>query len=138
MITAIEELAPCGVFCGACPSIGKTCRGCSSEDRQQGRGSKWGCKVRNCCYNVEKVSFCGECGKFPCKIIGKKLLDTHPGEPAFKYRHEVPDNLARMKELGLDEYLEHERQRWSCPHCGGQVVFYHYKCRSCGKAVNVE
>lgn len=30
-----SALAPCGVFCGACPSYEKTCLGCASESKEQ-------------------------------------------------------------------------------------------------------
>jgi hypothetical protein len=35
-----NELAPCGVFCGTCPSYNKTCKGCASEDKEQARCGK--------------------------------------------------------------------------------------------------
>ena len=49
------ELAPCGVWCGACPSFKKTCLGCASEDPKQKRTSKWGCRIRVCAYDKEKI-----------------------------------------------------------------------------------
>ena len=137
MTTTIEELAPCGIFCGACPSFGAPCRGCSSDEPGQGGCNKQECPVRICCYQNEKVSFCGECGQFPCAIIREKHIDARPGEPACRYRHEIPENFATMKELGLDGYLARERRRWSCPDCGGRVHFFYYKCSKCGKIVNV-
>ena len=30
-----NELAPCGIYCGACPHYFRTCFGCSSEIREQ-------------------------------------------------------------------------------------------------------
>ena len=41
-----SEVAPCGVLCAACPSFGKTCLGCASENKNQNRISKWNCKIR--------------------------------------------------------------------------------------------
>lgn len=133
----IPELAPCGVYCGACPSFGKSCRGCADESREQGRSSKWGCKVRVCCYEQEQKDFCIECEKFPCKAHKKKLLDTHPEDPRFKYRHEVPANFSKMKEKGIDDYLRYQKERWACPSCGGTVYFYHYRCGRCKREVSV-
>lgn len=130
-----NELAPCGVFCGACPSFNKTCLGCASESKEQKRTSKWGCKIRYCCYNIEEKDFCIDCSKFPCSVINKKLLHSHPGEIKFKYRHEIPEIFKKLKELGVDDYLEFHKQRWSCPSCGSRVNFYHYKCSKCGKEV---
>lgn len=130
-----NELAPCGVFCGACPSFDTTCLGCPSESREQKRTSKWGCKIRKCCYEDKKIDFCCFCTQFPCKKINKKLLDSHPGEMKFRYRHEIPKNMEILKEMDLMDYLNYQNQRWSCPSCRGTVRFYHYKCDTCGKEV---
>jgi len=132
-----NELAPCGVFCGACPSFNKTCLGCASESKEQKRTSKWGCKIRDCCYNIEEKDFCIDCSKFPCKKYRKKLLDTHPGDQKFRYRHEIPEIFEKMKEMNIEGYFEYQKRRWSCPSCGGIVNFYHYKCSKCGKEVTV-
>jgi len=130
-----NELAPCGVFCGACPSFNKTCLGCASKSKEQKRTSKWGCKIRDCCYNIEEKDFCIDCIQFPCKKHRKKLLDTHQGDPKFRYRHEIPEIFKKMKEMSIEDYFEYQKQRWSCPSCGGIVNFYHYKCSKCGKEV---
>ncbi len=132
-----NELAPCGVFCAACPSFNTTCAGCASDSKEQRRTSKWGCRIRDCCYNIEEKDFCIDCSKFPCVRNRKKLLDTHPGDPKFRYRHEIPEIFTKMKEMGIDNYLEYQRRRWSCPYCGEMVHFYHYKCSECGKEVTV-
>ena len=132
-----NELAPCGVFCGACPSFNKSCLGCPSENKSQKRTSKWGCKIRKCCYNEKNLDYCCECPDFPCVKINKKLLDSHPGDNRFKYRHEIPKNIEKLKELGLKRYLDYQKTRWSCPTCGGTVHFYHYKCDKCGNEVSV-
>lgn len=137
MTIRIPEMAPCGVFCGACPSFGKTCLGCASENPAQKRRSKWGCKVRNCCYQEQALDFCCECSQFPCTKHKKKLLDTHPGDPRFTYRHEVPENFIMLGKLGLPAYLAAQQERWICPHCGGRVIFYDYRCLNCGEAVHV-
>jgi hypothetical protein len=71
----INELAPCGAFCGACPSFAKSCDGCSSENVGQKRTSKWSCIVRNCCYD-KNMSYCAECDQFPCAKLKKKIINT--------------------------------------------------------------
>ena len=68
-----DETAPCGIYCGACPSlkIRKTCLGCGSEDRKQKRKSKWSCGIRRCCFEDKNLNFCIDCADFPCKKIDK-------------------------------------------------------------------
>lgn len=128
-----NTLAPCGVFCEACPSYNKTCKGCGSDDKNQGRCSKWSCKIRNCCYNEKGLEYCIDCTQFPCRIIHKKLLDTHRDDPRFAYRHEIPEVFPKLRTMGLDSYLNFQTQRWKCDSCGGTTQFYLYKCRNCGK-----
>ena len=131
------ELAPCGVFCGACPSFSKTCLGCASQRKEQKRTSKWSCKIRKCCYEMKQLSFCGACSEFPCTKVNKKLIQSHPGDTRFRYRHETPENFAKLAELGVVDYLEYQQKRWTCPACGGKVYLYHYVCSNCGQVVEV-
>ncbi len=79
-----------------------------------------------------------DCESFPCGPHYKKLLNSHPGDPRFMYRHEIPENFRKLKELGPDRYIEYQRNRYSCPDCGGLVYMYHYQCSQCGKRVRVE
>jgi len=127
------ELAPCGVFCGACPAFGKTCKGCPSEDKAQSRKSKWGCKIRNCCYSEIGLDYCIDCSDFPCKVYRKKLLETHEHEDRYIYRYEIPEIFPKIKEMSIGDYIAFHKKRWKCDSCEGTIRFYHYTCDSCGK-----
>ena len=126
-----DETAPCGVYCGACPSIGKSCRGCGSHERKQNRKSKWACKIRNCCFDIKNLSFCFECDEFPCNFI-EKLKNSHPNESKFRYRHEIFDNLEKIKRLGVKNWIKEQEKKYKCPKCPGNMVWYDYKCKNCG------
>jgi hypothetical protein len=127
-----DELAPCGIFCGACPSFNKSCKGCGSEDKEQKRLSKFNCQIRVCCYTDMQLDFCIDCEQFPCKIIDKKLINSHPGDTRYTYRHEIPEILIKLKTMSLDNYVEFQTQRWKCKSCGGTIQFYIYNCNKCG------
>ena len=127
-----DSVAPCGVYCRACPSFKKSCNGCGSENRNQERKSKWGCRIRVCCFEKKNFSFCYECEEFPCKVHSKKLSASHKGDKRFQYRHEVPSNLERIKKIGVQKWLEEQKTRWQCPNCHGTIKFYHYTCSDCG------
>ena len=129
------ELAPCGVFCGACPSFGKSCKGCASEDTKQKRKSKWTCKIRNCCYSSKNTDFSIECSEFPCKELGRKLFNSHPNDPKFQYRHEIIQNLETLSELGMTDYLKYQYKMWECSSCGGRIHWYHYHCSQCNQEI---
>lgn len=128
-----NTLAPCGVYCGACPSFNKSCKGCACNDINQDRCSKWSCKIRDCCYNEKGLDYCIDCDEFPCKIINKKLFSTHKDDPRFTYRHEIPEIFAGLKNIDLENYLDFQKQRWICKECGGTIQFYIYKCNKCGR-----
>lgn len=130
-----DELAPCGVYCGACPSLGKTCLGCASENKNQKRISKWQCKVRVCCYETQKKNYCCQCPQYPCKILNKKLIESHPSDIRFQYRHEIVDNFKKMQSMTISQYLMYQKKKWACPDCGGIVYFYYYQCSKCGKEI---
>lgn len=132
-----NELAPCGVFCAACPSFNKTCLGCHSEIKEQNRKSKWNCKIRKCCYEEMKVDYCGFCRSFPCDKINKKLINSHKRDSKFKYRHEIPENMDKLKLLGVEKFIKLKSQEYSCPICHGIIYFYYYKCSQCGKELTI-
>jgi len=131
--TRNPELAPCGVFCGACPSFEHTCFGCPSEDRSQKRTSKWSCRIRRCCYETKNLNYCIHCTEFPCKTAKTRLLETHNRVPRFAYRHEIVRIFPKLIKLGEAEYHQYQIDRWVCPNCGGRVFFYEYRCRDCEK-----
>lgn len=130
--------APCGVYCGACPSFYKgTCYGCSSDDRTQKRTSKWGCKIRRCCVDEHKFDSCNQCSEFPCTLI-TRLQKSHLGDKKFRYREEIVDNLKRIKEIGEINWLKEQLNKYCCPKCGGLVAFYLYECLDCGYKMDLE
>jgi len=137
MLKRHDELAPCGVYCGACPSFGKTCLGCASESREQKRTSKWTCGIRRCCYDAKKLDYCIECDEFPCRTYRAKLLKSHVGDPRFRYRHEIPRIFPKLLKDGVEEFLRHQAERWSCPRCGGRVLFYLYECSRCKDRIEI-
>ncbi|MBN1821319.1 MAG: DUF3795 domain-containing protein [Prolixibacteraceae bacterium] len=128
-----NELAPCGIFCGACPSVNKTCLGCASNDKNQKRISKWACSIRICCYETKALDFCFECDEFPCKTYSKRLLTAHKSDPRFTYRFELPDLFKILKLNGPDSYYTFHKERWTCDDCGGTIRFYTYLCDGCRK-----
>ena len=127
-----DSSAPCGVYCGACPSFKISCNGCGSKDKKQKRSSKWGCKLRVCCFEKMNFKFCYECEGFPCKDYSKKLIECHKDDKRYRYRHESPSNLKRIKKVGVQKWLKEQKTRWQCHKCSGTIKFYHYECSDCG------
>ncbi|MGC9516431.1 MAG: DUF3795 domain-containing protein [Methanomicrobiales archaeon] len=126
-----DDAAPCGVFCGACPSYKISCLGCGSNNQKQKRKSKWGCKIRKCCFLDKDLNFCIDCQEFPCHLL-EKLKNSHPHDARFNYRHEIYDNLKAIKEIGVKSWLNDQYDKFKCPKCNGPIVWYKYKCKNCG------
>lgn len=126
------ECAPCGIYCGACPSFEISCRGCSAASPEQKRTSWQGCRIRQCCFSTHAFTTCAECDQFPCTLIHKKLINPHPEDPRYAYRREVTQNMAQFRQRGLADYLHYQQEKWRCPMCGGHMLFYAYRCRQCG------
>ena len=61
-----------------------------------------------------------------------KLRDSHLDDKRFHYRHELPNNLERIKKIGIKKWLREQKTKWQCPKCSGTIQFYHYKCSDCG------
>lgn len=125
-----NELAPCGIYCGACPHYFRKCFGCSSDITEQIQKGKWACRIRKCCYG-KQLTYCIECVEFPCPKFTQKLLDAHKDDPKYDFRHEAATNLRKMKEIGEKKYLLQNRNEWKCGNCGNRVVFFYYVCPVC-------
>ncbi len=129
-----EKISYCGLYCGACPSYQKkTCLGCRSNNKKQNRISKWGCKIRRCCIELKKIQYCGDCEDFPCKEIERKLINSHPGDARFNYRHKITDNMEEIAKLSLEKWSKEQEILWTCQDCGQPLMFYYNQCSSCGK-----
>ena len=129
----LEGIAPCGVTCFACPSYYKgTCKGCRSNAHQK-RSSKYGCRIRKCCLETKHYQLCSECDEVPCKVFHQKLLKTHTDEAKYAYRRDTLEHFRLIKRVGLQKAIQFLDKRWSCPECGGRILFYAYTCSDCGR-----
>ena len=122
----------CGIYCGACPSYArsKTCLGCKSLNPAQKNASKYQCKIRNCCLSKD-LDFCFNCEIYPCSNL-LKLRNSHLKDDKYEYRHKILYSLVRISKIGLDVWLNEQKELWTCPECGGDVIFYENKCLKCG------
>jgi len=56
------------------------------------------------------VNFCYECPDFPCDRL--KALDKRYQD---RYRMSMLDNLAFIKDHGINAFLKKEEEKWQCP-----------------------
>jgi hypothetical protein len=122
-------IAPCGMNCGTCIAYLREknkCPGCriSSADKAL---TVQRCIIINC-INLEKTNskFCYECEKFPCNRM--KQLDKRYRT---KYRTSFIENLIMIKEKGIEEFLNAESDRRTCPKCGSILSVHRHFCLVC-------
>ena len=105
---------------------GEKCPGCFSGRKVNSRCIK--CGIRLC--KDRKGDFCFDCDKFPCDRL--KRLDKRYRE---KYGMSEIENLNKIREIGLVEFMKIENTRWVCPNCGNQICVHNKWCYSCRKSV---
>lgn len=136
-----EDKAPvgvCGLYCGSCgiylakryPRLRQQLAkelGCSEEEvRCRGCGRLtsqcWGshCKIMICAKN-RGYHHCHQCPELPCAKLHKLSVG---------YRGVPEQQLAELKEMGMEEFLALARRRWTC-QCGHPISAYTNKCISC-------
>lgn len=127
----------CGVFCGACPTMLATkagilkeaqqCYGCKSE---KPTGFCMTCGIKACAKS-KGFEFCIQCSELKtCEIMITFISDQQ-----YPYGQCVLKNMATIKELGVVTWLEEQKKRWCCEHCGAAHSWYHETCPKCGQMV---
>ena len=117
----------CGIYCGLCPKYQSKapsrCIGCRSGEQHD-----W-CSIWNCCVKKHGFETCTECEElFRCEIfLRRKVVEWIP----------APDNLLRIKEVGLEKYLGEQKERQALLEGllqnyneGRSMTFY---CKACAR-----
>jgi len=86
------------------------------------------CSIRLCAAEKQDDARCAGCEELPCYRI-TDLMNV-----GFLHRGEYLPNLAKMREMGVEKWIEYEEERWRCPQCGLPVSWYDAKCARCGEA----
>lgn len=91
-------VAFCGLYCGECRAYKKgKCPGCAGNSK-----ATW-CKIREC--NAERgYSTCAECTEFADVRECRKFHNVMSRFFSFVFNSNRPACIARVKELGLEEY----------------------------------
>lgn len=129
-----DLIAPCGMNCALCVAYQFR----DKNINQYGFHRKYcpGCIPRgqHCLHmgdSCEKMAtgsirFCFECADYPCKRL--RALDKRYQT---KYHMSMIANLNTIQELGIDEFLDQQKQDWSCKECGGTICCHNGLCLGC-------
>ena len=109
-----------GIYCGACSTPG--CNGCKIPNENH-----WSpdCTFIKCAQD-RRIESCCFCSDYPCTDI--MAFDTD----GYVHHRTILPNGRRLKEVGLEAWLEEQKQRWSCTQCGETYTWFESKCKSCG------
>jgi len=159
----VHLAAACGTYCGACPAYiakhsedeqikmrlqkrfssgptkalktipppnwmdGLLCDGCLSDGMLAGHCQN--CAIRKCAANKQNDSRCTDCEELPCYRI-TNLINLGGG---YLHRKEYLPNLKKIREMGVQEWVKYEEERWRCPRCGLPMSWYDAECAGCGE-----
>ncbi len=105
-----RNLAPvCGIYCGTCEYLGRTCRGCGEERGKPFWTTKVNievCPLYDCCVNRKHLEHCGWCEELPCPTFTSfhdPALSAEEAKAAVKARQK---GLLHRKEIGTHRWLE--------------------------------
>ena len=130
-----ELIAPCGMNCGICSGY------LAYKNDVKNKGIRMtyctGCRPRNkqCAFLKKRcppllsgeIKYCYQCQDLPCKT----LLNIDRRYRTY-YRMSMIDNLKYIKENGIRQFLEKEREKWQCPECGEVICCHNGICFNCG------
>ena len=122
-------IAPCGINCALCLGYQRTknhCPGCSCIDDSAAPVSITRCILRKCEKRLQNGwSDCSPCDK-PCARL--KQLDKRYRT---KYSTNLLENLACIRDDGMDAFLKRQSAQWTCPDCGGLICMHRGRCLKC-------
>lgn len=126
-----DLIAPCGMNCSICIGFfgytmsGKQrkikCIGCKPSGKSCAHLRKYCKKLTS-----NEIEYCYQCSDFPCKQLQK--LDNNYRE---RFDKSMVENLAFIKENGMEPFLQKQEEKYTCPICGGVICVHNGTCYSC-------
>ena len=116
-------IAPCGMNCKLCMAYlrdERRCPGCRDLDKKKPK-TRTKCVIRNC-HELKKNNwkYCsGRCKKYPCQRL--KNLDRRYRT---KYGMSMIENLEMIKDKGIRNFINTEKDRWVS---GNEIFCVHHK-----------
>jgi hypothetical protein len=145
----------CGIYCGNCPAYLAPRQGDEGElaglaQENNMTSQEVGCngclsdrlmpECRECrhgfraCAKEHDVTWCFECQEFPCQRL-ESFRGIHIRNGVSHHRNVVKE-LQRMKDAGVDAWLERKTKQSACQDCGRTLYWFERVCRFCGQPVD--
>ncbi|MEJ2248459.1 MAG: DUF3795 domain-containing protein [Candidatus Lokiarchaeota archaeon] len=148
-----DLLSPCGLYCGVCAiyiahknnntkfkqvlfPVYKafvknveeiSCTGCLSSGVVFPVCKK--CPIKDCTQS-KGIEGCYQCDEWPCKFI-----ENFPIPVARKV---IKRTIPTWRELGTEEFVRLEEERYHCPDCGNKLFRGAKRCNKCGNSVDID
>ncbi len=127
-----ELIAPCGMNCRLCYGYIRPrnqCLGCRAPEDSKPQSCS-NCKIVMC----EKRAENGWQTCAPCDTPCRRLKDLDKRYQA-KYHMSMIENLAVIRDHGMQFFLQQQEEKYRCPACGAIVCVHRDECPSCKAAV---
>lgn len=128
-------IAICGINCTVCykhlitKKYAKKCNGCKYDDETLPEHCRK-CKIKDCAKS-KNLKYCFECKEYPCKWINN--LDKSYNQ---RYKTSLIENGLFIKDKGMKQFLENEKEKWTCSNCDGVISLHDRCCSECNKAID--
>ena len=123
--------ATCGMSCLVCYKHcyhKKPCAGCLNSDMGKPEHCRK-CKIKDC-IKGKGLSYCFECPDYPCKLI-KKLEKSYNK----RYQASLMENSEFVRQHGLERFMEQQKEKYTCPKCGGMISIHDRECSECQESM---
>lgn len=123
----VAMFAPCGMNCLVCYRHcchKKPCAGCLNRDLGKPEHCRR-CSIKDCIQG-KGISYCFECLNYPCKQI--KNLEKSYNQ---RYQASLMENSEFVRQNGLEKFMEMEKEKHTCPRCGGILSIHDRACSEC-------
>lgn len=127
-------IAPCGLDCSLCSEALKSenpCPGCKGSDEHKPEFCSVRCRIITCEFRAAlQGDYCDACPRYPCE---------QSEEREYRYMNQYPlqespaNNLKTIREEGMARFLEKQKERWTCPECGGILCVHTGLCSGCSR-----
>lgn len=124
--------APCGMNCVVCYKYcyhKKPCAGCLNSDLGKPEHCR-NCAIKDC-VRTRGLDYCFQCPEYPCKRLKymEKSYQT-------RYQASLMANSAAVQALGLEAFMAEQREKYTCPACGGIISLHDRACSQCQRQMD--
>lgn len=146
-----DWLSPCGLYCGVCGIMYATrddnekfrerlstvynmpaeeihCKGCLAPDEDVFMYCRV-CPIKSCTRD-KGYEGCHQCDDFPCALV--------EGFPMPVGKRVMLRAVPRRREVGTDQWVAEEEERYHCPSCGARLFRGAKRCRECREPVDAD